>query len=182
MMSPGLQRQIAEQEEAEAREAAKEARERAARAQLWQERSLQAAIAQAVLDGESVNPRQAMQGRGIGHQPHEFVAMMAAVQDAEDEREAAREHAEYLAWKRDRGESMQGDMTAPTHEEAEANRLDAARSAKYREHISQRQVTLDQARREAAAISARGDRQVLGAVATAFRLESGSDNHAGYAG
>jgi hypothetical protein len=184
LMSPGLQARIAEQEEAEAREAAKEARERAVRAEAWRERSLQAAIAQAVADGENVNPRLAMQGRGIGHTPREFVEMMAWVQDAEDQREEARERAEYLKWRRDRGESTSGDVSAPTPAEAEANRLDAARYEKYRDRVNQRQVTLDHARKQAEEIAQRGDRQVIGrlaaAAASALRYEPGFDSHAGY--
>jgi hypothetical protein len=180
LMSPGLQARIAEEEEREAREAAKLERQRAVKAELWRERSLQAAIAQAVADGENVNPRLAMQGRGIGHTPREFVEMMTYVQDAEDMQAEARERADYLKWKRDRGESTSGDMSAPTPAEAEANRLDAERSAMWRDRMIQRRLTLRQAREQAEAIAARGDRQTLGAVATALRLGSESGYQTSY--
>jgi hypothetical protein len=178
LMSPGLQARIAEEEEREARETAKLERERTVKAELWRERSLQAAIAQAINDGENINPRWAAQGRGIGHSPAEFVQMMAAVQDAEDMREEARERAEYLKWRRDRGESTSGDMSAPTPEQVEANRLDAERSAKYRDRMYQRRVTLDHARRQAEEIAAAGDRRTLGRVAAAAATALGSE--AGY--
>ena len=177
-MSPGLQRQIAEQEEAEAREAAKLERERAVRAETWRERSLQAAIAQAIADGENINPRRAMRGEGIGHSPQEFIEMMGSVQAAEDARAEALEARAYREWKAAREQGTFADTSAPTPEEVAAAVQEQQRTDFYLDRKRQREMAVAEAREQAAQDSARGDRQVLGRVA--YAVGTALSGEAGY--
>ena len=55
-----------------------------------------------------------MQGRGIGHQPHEFVAMISERMDLEDQRLEAVQHREFLRWQAEQSASTSGDTTAPS--------------------------------------------------------------------
>jgi hypothetical protein len=149
-MSPRLQRQIAAQEEAEAREAAKLERERAYRAEQFQERAQQSAIAAALEAGEEFHPRM-LHGERLGHQPHEFIAAASARMDVEDQRFEASELAEFREWKRRRGEATQGDTAAPTQRQLDADKLMQERAAKYRARQNDRLWTLELAREQSAA-------------------------------
>ncbi len=125
-LSEGLSIRLAAVEQLEAAEDAKREQERKRRAEAFEERAFQAAIAQAIADGENVNPRLAMQGRGIGHQPHEFVAMISERMDLEDQRLEAVQHREFLRWQAEQSASTSGDTTAPSSlklEEGAAIRL-----------------------------------------------------------
>jgi hypothetical protein len=92
-MSPGLQRRLAEEEAAEARETARLEREREQRAEVLEAEAFRAAVADAVARGEDIDYVRALHGKGIGHQPHEFIALVSAQQDAEDQRVAFQEQA-----------------------------------------------------------------------------------------
>ena len=177
-MSDELQIRLEAAESLEADADAKAERERARRAERFQEQSIQAAIALAVANGERVNPRLAMQGRGIGHQPHEFIQQRALLMEREDLEAAAADRRAFEKWKAERGLAGQADMSAPTPAGVEANRLDAERSAYYLDRARQRTMAVRAAREQAGKDAARGDRAVLGRVAAAAAAAFGSE--AGY--
>jgi hypothetical protein len=116
MMSDGLQRRLAEQEAAEAREAAQEERERALRAEAFRESNLQAAIAAALEAGEEFHPRM-LRGERLGHTTSEFIAARSAQMDVEDAQLAARQRVAYNRFLAAQGELNSGDMSAPTPEQ-----------------------------------------------------------------
>jgi hypothetical protein len=166
-LSEGLSIRLAAVEQLEAAEDAKREQERKRRAEAFQERAFQAAIAQAIADGENMNPRLAMQGRGIGHQPHEFVAMISERMDLEDQRLEAVQHREFLRWQAEQSASTSGDTTAPSSLELEEGAAIQARTDFYLDRKRQRSMAVEEARRLAARDAARGDRGVLTRVARA---------------
>jgi hypothetical protein len=131
-MSPRLQRQIAEAEAAEARDQAKAERQRAERAETLRESANQAAIAQALQEGEEFHSRM-LRGQGVGHQPAEFIALASARQGVEDERAAALEMAAFRQWQAAQSASNSGDVSAPSQRQLEADRLMRERAARYRD-------------------------------------------------
>jgi hypothetical protein len=175
-MSPATQRRIAEAEAAEAYEAAKQERERAVRAQAWQERSEElarrTAVDEALAAGEDASPR-ALRGERLGHEPHEFLALMSARQDHEDMvLEAKRlEYLRRCEAAYDAGDYA--DNSAPTQRQLEADELMRARAARYRA----RHELLSEARQQARQDAARGDRQVLGRVAAAAAVAFREPGH-----
>jgi hypothetical protein len=130
-MSPSLLRQIALQEEAEARKAAEELRKREERAEEWQTRAVTAAIQDAMDRGEEFNPRM-LDGRGLGHTPAEFVALVSARQDHEDMQAAARERQAFEAWKFQESVGTSADVSAPTPVELAEQATMAARVEAFR--------------------------------------------------
>jgi hypothetical protein len=177
-MSDELQIRLEAAESLELEADVRAERERALRAERFQEQSIQAAIAQAVANGERVNPRQAMQGRGIGHQPHVFIQQRAALMEREDLEAEAADRRAFEQWKRDRGLAGQADMTAPTTEEVEQAAERRAHTEHYLDRARQRKMAVREARELAAQDAARADRQVLGRVAAAAATAFGSE--AGY--
>ena len=111
-MSPGLLRQIAAQEEQEARQAAEERRKREAKAEAWRSRAVQSAVAEALDAGEQFSP-QMLEGHGLGHTQSEFVALVSARQDHEDAMAAAREWQEFRRWQEERSASMSDRVGSP---------------------------------------------------------------------
>jgi hypothetical protein len=147
-------------------EVAKQERDRRHRAEILAERAQQAAIQAALAEGQVFSPRM-LRGEGLGHRPADFIAQRAATMDIEDAHAEAERAAEYRRWQAEHYASTSADTSAPTPAEAEANRLDAERSAKYRDRIIERRVTLQHTQRQAEEIAARGDRRVLSRVAAA---------------
>lgn len=178
-MSPSLQARLAAEEAREAAEAAKAQRERTVRAAAWQERQFQEAVRDAILAGDA-DPASALRGRGVGNTPSDFIARASARMDLEDQQAAAEEARAYRQWKAQREAGTWADTTAPSAAEVQLQAQDQERTAKYRDRMIQRQLTLRQAREEAAAIASTGDRQVVGAVATAFRMSSEAGSQTGY--
>src|SRR5215203_2010170 len=80
-MSPSLQRRLAAEEAAEAREAAQVLRDREAVADELHSRNLVSAIALAQNAGEYVDIARAMRGEGIGHTKAEFLQMRSDAMD-----------------------------------------------------------------------------------------------------
>ncbi|HEX6758640.1 MAG TPA: hypothetical protein VF086_09570 [Propionibacteriaceae bacterium] len=142
-MSPGLQARLADAEAEEAFQAAKEERARSLRAEQWQERSEEAArriaIGEAMAAGEDAGPR-ALRGERLGHQPHEFIELVAAQQDHEDLVEAARQRREFERWQAGQSADTSGDMSAPTARQLEAAELQRARAKRYREREHDREM------------------------------------------
>jgi hypothetical protein len=128
-MSPALRRQIDESEAAEARDARRLERERAAAAEDFANRAIQGAIAAAVERGEEVNPR-ALRGEQLGHTPSKFIAMVSAEQDRADAWAAAKQAAAYRKWQAEHAALHSGDFTAPTEQERAAQ---AERDERHRE-------------------------------------------------
>jgi hypothetical protein len=131
LMSPGLLRQIAEQEEAEARKVAEELRKREERAEEWRPRATAAAIQDAVAAGEQFTPRM-LAGRGLGHTKQEFIALVSARQDHEDAQSAARAQAKFRAWQLEQTASVSINTSAPTSAEVAEREQMQARAAAYR--------------------------------------------------
>jgi hypothetical protein len=96
-MSPQLQRRIAEQEAAEAREAKAEERARAERREDLEARNIQAAIAQAIENGEEWSPRM-LRGQGYGRTRAEAIAYFSGLQDMEDRKAELAERREFEQW------------------------------------------------------------------------------------
>jgi hypothetical protein len=148
-MSDQLQRKIAAEEAAEAREAAQEERARAQRVEALQENAIQAAIAMAIENGEEFHPRM-LRGERIGHTSQEFIAMVSAQQDLQDAQLAARQRITYNRWLEQQGELNSGDMTAPSPEEtsARAERDERHRQARIESSVRryERKKTVKEAR------------------------------------
>jgi hypothetical protein len=154
--------------EMEAAEAARAEKDRQRRAEIFQERAIQDAIAAAVAAGEFVNPRQAMQGGGtVGHEPREFIERASLQMDMEDFQAEASAAAEYRRWLADRGEASSADVSAPTPAEVQLQAQEQERMNKFLDRKRQRELAVQDARSLAAKDAARGDRQVLGRVAAA---------------
>jgi hypothetical protein len=115
MMSPQLQRRIAEEEAREAREARQEEKARAERAEAFQAANVQAAIAQAIESGQEWNPRM-LRGQGYGRTRQEAIQYYSELQDMEDRRAEAREAKEFENWKIQRSTSLSGDTSVHTVE------------------------------------------------------------------
>jgi hypothetical protein len=151
-MSEQLQRRIAEQEAAEAREAAQEERARAQRAEVHQENAIQAAISQALENGEDFHPRM-LRGERLGHTRQEFLAMQSARMDAEDAQLAARQQAAFRKWQAEQSASMSGDTSAHVVEAERAEeqwRQDQrARNQVQRGRNLRRQQIIEDARKAA---------------------------------
>jgi hypothetical protein len=139
-LSEGLEVRAAAEQQMFDEAAAKAERERTRRAELFQERALQSAIAQAMEAGEHVNPRQAMRGLGIGHTPREFIQMRSAVMDREDAHLELVAHAAFVKWQREQAADMSGDTSAPTKEALEAGHQMQARAKRYREREHDREL------------------------------------------
>lgn len=130
-MSPSLQRQIAQQEANEAREAAVESRRREQEREQWHERNLQAAAREAVERGESVI--DALAGRNLGRTPGEFVRQRYAIMDVEDAMERGRQAAAFRRWQAAQGAATSADTTAATQVELEhATRAEEQRAEEVR--------------------------------------------------
>ena len=166
-LSEGLSIRLAAAEQLEAAEDAKREQERKRRAEALEQRAFQAAIAQAIADGEHVNPRLAMQGRGIGHQPHEFVQMVSDRMDVEDAHTEALKAAEYRRWEAEHYAATSADTSAPTSLQLEEGAAIQARTEYFLDRKRQREMAVEEARRLAARDAARGDRGVLTRVARA---------------
>src|SRR5215216_7006884 len=81
-MSPQLQRQIALQEQVEAKEAREEERLRAQRREDLEARNVQAAVAQALENGAEFSPKM-LHGQGYGRTRSEAIAYYSELQDME---------------------------------------------------------------------------------------------------
>jgi hypothetical protein len=120
-MSAPLQRQLALADAQDQREAAAKKHQRSVEAEEWRERAFQAAVNEAVENGESM--QDALAGKNLGNTPSEFIAKVNAQQDFEDSMAAARQNVEFRKW--------QQEQTADTS----ANISDGeAERAKWREH------------------------------------------------
>lgn len=97
----------------EAREAAAEQRERAERAQDFQEASYRAAFQAAVEAGQDVNPRR-LRGEQLGHTHAEAVAEFSARMDLEDAQRVARRQAPIRKLLAELGEQDYADTAAET--------------------------------------------------------------------
>jgi hypothetical protein len=152
MMSPGLQRRLAEQEAAEAKEGREQERERALRAEVHHEASIQAAIAQALEQGQEFNPRM-LRGEGLGRTVSESLAYYSAVADAEDRRRAAQARRAFNEWQARHNELHSADMSAPSPEELQSRAESEARHNEARIQGSVRRYEankiLKQARKDA---------------------------------
>ena len=157
-MSPGLLRQIAEQEDREARQAAEEVRKREERAEEWRSRATAAAIQDAVAAGEQFHPGM-LAGRGLGHTKQEFIALASARQDHEDAIAAAREQAKFRAWQLEQTASVSINTSAPTPAELAEQAQITSRAEAYRARRRDRSETIQAARRFAAWIEANDDRR-----------------------
>ena len=152
-MSPQLQRKLSEQEDREARELAEQQRERALRAEQFQESAMQAAIQAALEAGETFHPRM-LRGAGLGHTTSEFIALRAAEMDREDaQREFRRQVVIRKALAELEGQDY-GDTSAHTIEaeraEKAAEREKRDRDLLQRGRQIQRNQTIRSARRLAA--------------------------------
>jgi hypothetical protein len=83
--------------------------------------------------GEQFSPRM-LEGRGLGHTPSEFIALVNAKLDREAAQAAAREAQEFRRWQAEQS----ADVSAPTEAELEekrdlAARLESRRARKRRE-------------------------------------------------
>jgi hypothetical protein len=152
-MSPQLQRRLAEAEAAEAKEAAQEERARAQRVEDLRERSVQAAVAQALENGAEFSPRM-LRGQGYGRTRAEAIAYFSDLQDVEDRRAEAQERIEFQKWQIRRSESMSGDSTADLvlaeraeRDEQEARRREASMNASVRRYVKRQ--TVEEARKAA---------------------------------
>jgi hypothetical protein len=114
-MSPQLQRQIAQQEQIEAREAAQEERARTERAEVLQENAIRAAISQAVEQGQDFHPRM-LRGERLGRTRQEAIAYFSGLQDMEDRKVELAERREFEQWQIRRAESLSGDTSVATLE------------------------------------------------------------------
>jgi hypothetical protein len=110
-MSPQLQRQIALQEQAEAKEAREEERLRAQRREALEENAIRAAINQAVENGQEFHPRM-LRGERLGRTRQEAIAYYSELQDMEDRRAEVREAKEFENWKIQRSASLSGETSA----------------------------------------------------------------------
>jgi hypothetical protein len=152
-MSPQLQRRIAEQEAAEAREAAQEERARAQRREDFEARNVQAAISQALETGEEFSPRM-LRGQGYGRTRSEAIAYYSELQDMEDARAQVRERREFEQWQIQRSAAMSGDTSADLvlaeraeRDGREARQREARLSSAVRKHV--KRETVEAARRAA---------------------------------
>jgi hypothetical protein len=130
-MSDGLRRQVAQNEEREAREQAKLERERQARVDAFAESANRHAIAMALEAGEEFHPRM-LAGQGLGHTVRELVEAVSIRQDVEDQRFEAAELEEFRKWKAARQAGAQADNSAPTQLQLEAGAQMQARAARER--------------------------------------------------
>jgi hypothetical protein len=120
-------------------------RKRELRAEKWQTRAIQAAVADALDRGEAFHP-QMLEGRGIGRTRAELIAEVSARQDLEDAMAAAAERAEFRRWQEERSASMSGTMSAPTPAEVAEREAMAARIAALRERKRLERKTITSAR------------------------------------
>jgi dynactin complex subunit len=120
-MSEQLQARIRAEEVAEARELARERRERAQRAEEFQQSNIQGAIAMALERGENFNPRW-LRGERLGNTVSEAIQRFSGMQDLEDVRAQLQERKEFEQWKLQRSESMSGDASAHVVEAERAER------------------------------------------------------------
>jgi hypothetical protein len=178
-MSDGLRIRSEADDQIEAERGARADRKRAERAERLQEEAVQASIAMAIEAGENVNVRAAMAAGGVGHQPHEFIASRALLMDHEDAHLEAQQAAEYRRWQAEHYAGTSADTSAPTEQERAATQRDREQLAAHKQRMYERGRAVEEARKLARQDSARGDRQIVGAVAAALG-EAGHDNHAGY--
>jgi hypothetical protein len=152
MMSPQLQARLAEEEAREAREAREEERSRAQRAEDFQTRGLQGAIADAIQRGEQYHPKM-LRGERLGHQPHEFIRLVSDAQDVEDAQREARQRAAFFKWQVEQGELNSGDMSVATVEaqraEEQRRQDQRARNQVQRGRDLRRRQIIRDARKEA---------------------------------
>jgi hypothetical protein len=158
---------------------AKQEQARKRRAEIFAERAQRDAIQAAIAEGQVFSPAM-LRGEGLGHEPHEFIRQRSEMMDREDQHADALRAAEYRRWLAEHYASTSADTSAPTAEQVEEARLDAERTAYYKDRMIERRVTLRYTAEQAKAIAARGDRQIVGAVAAALGSESGYDNQASY--
>jgi hypothetical protein len=152
-MSPQLQRQIALQEQAEAKEAREEERARAQRIEDLEARNVQAAIAMAIENGQEFSPRM-LRGQGYGRTRSEAIAYYSELQDMEDRRAEVREAKEFENWKIQRSAGLSGDTTADLilseraeREKQETRQREDRMSSTVRNHV--RRQTVEEARKAA---------------------------------
>jgi hypothetical protein len=124
--SPQLRARMARIDAEDERQAAVEEREREQRAADLHGRAIQASIAAALERGEDVDMRRAMQ-HGVARTHQQVIAEASARMDYEDAVAAARERAEFNAWRLARSGELSADMSAPTQLEVE----EGARAAEH---------------------------------------------------
>jgi len=146
-MSDGLRRQIAQNEEREARAQAKIESKRAERVAAFAESANQHAIAMALEAGEQFNPRM-LHGEGLGHTPAELIELVSARQDVEDLRFEAAELEEFRRWKAQKTASTSADNSAPTQLQLEAGAQTQARAERERARRRDTLWTLGRAREQ----------------------------------
>jgi hypothetical protein len=152
-MSDGLRRRIALAEAEQAQEAAREQRQRALRAEAFEESSLRAAIAAAIEAGEDVSPRRGRH-ETVGRTRQEAVALFSARQDAEDMQRAARHRVAIRKLMAQHAEQDYGDTSAPTELELTQRAEEQAkrdRDLLRRGRVIQRNQTIRMAREAEAA-------------------------------
>jgi len=143
-MSPSLQRRLAAEEAAEAREAAQVLRDREAVADELHSRNLVSAIALAQNAGEYVDIARAMRGEGIGHTKAEFLQMRSDAMDLEDMHSAAEDARAFRRWQLQRSDAMSADQTPMSAEEREADQKLLARGRQVQARRRElRQATAD---------------------------------------
>ena len=151
-MSPALQRRIAEEEAAEAREQAQLERERAQRAEDFQARNIQAGIVQALEAGQEYSPRM-LRGETLGRTRQEAIQHYSSLQDVEDRRAEAAQRRAFNRWLAEQGELNSGDTSADTvlaqRAEEQRRQDQRARNQVRRGRDLRRNQVIQDARREA---------------------------------
>jgi hypothetical protein len=147
-MSDGLRRQIALNEEREARAQAELEHERQVRVERFADSASRHAIAMALEAGEEFHPRM-LAGQGLGHTVRELIETVSDRQDIEDQRIEAAELEEFRRWKAAKSAGLSGDVSAPTAQQLEAQQLTQQRAERFRQKINRRVEAREIAHEEA---------------------------------
>ena len=141
-MSPTLQRRLAQEEAAEAREIAQAERDQAAVRDELQSRNLVSAIVLAEDAGEWVDVARAMRDPSVvGHTHQEFLQMRSDLMDLEDIQAAAEDARAFRRWQTQRSDGLSADVTPMSPEEkAVDDQLLARGRAIQRRNKERRQI------------------------------------------
>jgi hypothetical protein len=138
-MSDRLQRQLALADAEEQREARQAEHQRAGEAESWRERAFQAAVAEAVENGESM--QDALAGRNLGHTPQEFIDKVNAQCDFEDSMAEARQANEFRKWQQSQTADTSADVSDVEAEAAKWKQYDTEHGADHAERKARRRET-----------------------------------------
>ena len=144
-MSPTLQRRLAAEEAAEAREIAQAERDREAVADELHSRNLVSAIVLAEDAGEWVDVAGAMRDPSVvGHTHQEFLQMRSDLMDLEDFQAQAEDARSFRRWQTQRSDGLSADVTpmSPEEKAADAELLSRGRAVQARRR-ELRQVTTE---------------------------------------